>query len=83
MFASVAILIFLIHWGIFLWPLLVTSSEAVRPLPLAVATFHTLPPLQWGDIFAFGVMMVLPVLLVFLLCQRWLVRGMAATGVRD
>lgn len=82
-FASVAILIFLIHWGIFLWPLLVTSSEAVRPLPLAVATFHTLPPLQWGDIFAFGVMMVLPVLLVFLLCQRWLVRGMAATGVRD
>ena len=33
-FASVAILTFLLHWGFFLWPLMVTHSEAVRPLPL-------------------------------------------------
>ncbi|MCP4286288.1 MAG: carbohydrate ABC transporter permease [Gammaproteobacteria bacterium] len=81
-FASVAILTFLTQWGAFLWPLLVTSSEAVRPLPLAIATFHSLPPLQWGDIFAFGVMMVLPVLIVFLLFQRLFVRGVAATGIK-
>ena len=68
-FATVAILTFLIQWGVFLWPLMVTSGEAVRPLPLAIATFYTLPPLQWGDIFAFGVMMVLPILLVFLFFQ--------------
>ena len=61
---------------------MVTSSEAVRPLPLAIATFHSLPPLQWGDIFAFGVMMVLPILLLFLFFQRWFVRGVAATGIK-
>lgn len=81
-FATVAILTFLTQWGTFLWPLMVTSSEAVRPLPLGIATFYTLPPLQWGDIFAFGVMMVMPILLVFLLFQRWFVQGITATGIK-
>ena len=81
-FATVAILTFLIQWGVFLWPLMVTSGELVRPLPLAIATFYTLPPLQWGDIFAFGVMMVLPILLVFLVFQRWFIRGVVATGIK-
>ena len=81
-FATVAILTFLNQWGAFLWPLMVTSGEAVRPLPLGMAAFHTLPPLQWGDIFAFGAMMVAPVLMIFLLFQNWFVRGIASTGIK-
>jgi multiple sugar transport system permease protein len=81
-FATVAILTFLTQWGAFLWPLMVTYSETVRPLPLGIASFYTLPPLQWGDIFAFGVMMVTPVLLIFLVFQRWFVKGVATTGIK-
>ncbi len=81
-FATVAILTFLTQWGSFLWPLMVTHSENVRPLPLGIAAFYTLPPLQWGDIFAFGVMMVTPVLLIFLFFQRWFVKGVVTTGVK-
>jgi multiple sugar transport system permease protein len=81
-FASVAVLTFLSQWGAFLWPLMVTSSEAVRPLPLGIAVFYTLPPLQWGDIFAFGVMMVAPVLILFLIFQKWFIRGVATTGIK-
>jgi multiple sugar transport system permease protein len=81
-FATVAILTFLTQWGAFLWPLMVTYSETVRPLPLGIASFYTLPPLQWGDIFAFGIMMVTPVLLIFLVFQRWFVKGVATTGVK-
>ena len=81
-FATVAILTFLTQWGAFLWPLMVTYSEDVRPLPLGIASFYTLPPLQWGDIFAFGMMMVTPVLLIFLVFQRWFVKGVATTGVK-
>lgn len=81
-FATAAILTFLTHWGAFLWPLMVTHSEEVRPMPLGIAAFYTLPPLQWGDIFAFGVMMVLPVLVVFLLFQNWFVRGVATSGIK-
>ncbi len=81
-FATVTIVTFLFFWGMYLWPLLMTSGEDVRPLPLGVATFYSLPPLQWGDILAFGVMMVAPVLLVFVVFQRWFVRGVAATGIK-
>lgn len=81
-FASVAIVLFLFHWGMYLWPLLMTTSEGVRPLPLGIANFYTLPPLQWGDIMAFGVLMVLPVLILFVVFQRWFVRGVASTGVK-
>jgi len=81
-FASVAILTFLMWWGSYLWPLMVTIGPEVRPLPVAIASFYTLPPLQWGDILAFGVMMVSPVLLVFLLFQRWFVRGVAASAIK-
>jgi len=81
-FASVTILTFLMQWGTYLWPLMVTSGERVRPLPVAVAQFQTLPPLQWGDIMAFGVMMVAPVMVIFLLFQRWFVAGIAATGTK-
>jgi len=81
-FASVAIISFLSFWGLYLWPLLMTTGPQVRPLPLAIATFQTLPPLQWGDILAFGVMMVAPVLVVFLAFQRWFVRGVASSGIK-
>ncbi len=81
-FATVAILTFLAQWSTYLWPLLVTSGEHVRPLPLGIATLYTLPPLQWGDIFAFGAMMVAPVVVVFVVFQRWFVRSVVSTGIR-
>ncbi|HKK04907.1 MAG TPA: carbohydrate ABC transporter permease [Gammaproteobacteria bacterium] len=81
-FASVTIVTFLFYWGMYLWPLLVTGGPKVRPLPLGIATFYTLPPLQWGDILAFGMMMVAPVLVIFVIFQRWFVRGVAATGLK-
>ncbi len=81
-FATVAILSFLTWWGSYLWPMMITIGPQVRPLPVAIATFYTLPPLAWGDILAFGVMMVAPVLIVFLLFQRWFVRGVIASAVK-
>lgn len=81
-FATVAILTFLTQWGSFLWPLMVTIDESVRPLPVAIAAFQTLPPIQWGDLMSFGVMMVAPMLVVFLLFQKWFVAGVAATGTK-
>lgn len=81
-FATVAIVTFLFYWGMYLWPLLMTTGTEVRPLPLGIATFYTLPPLQWGDILAFGVMMVAPVVLIFVVFQRWFVQGVASTGTK-
>ncbi|WP_304454870.1 carbohydrate ABC transporter permease [Nocardiopsis sp. YSL2] len=81
-FATVAILSFLTQWGMFLWPVLMVSDPAVRPLPLAISVYQGQPPFQWGDIMAFGVMMVLPMLVVFLVFQRWFVQSVASTGLK-
>ncbi|WP_149184601.1 carbohydrate ABC transporter permease [Streptomyces sp. TRM49041] len=81
-FASVAILTFLIQWGSFLWPVLMVSDPAVRPLPLAISVFQGQQPPDWGQILAFGVMLVLPVLIVFAFFQRWFVQGVASSAVK-
>lgn len=81
-FATVAILTFLSQWGAFLWPILMVSDPSVRPLPLAISVFQAQPPYPWGEIMAFGVLMVLPVLVVFLAFQRWFVRSVAASAVK-
>ncbi|GAB2504176.1 carbohydrate ABC transporter permease [Nocardiopsis aegyptia] len=81
-FATVAILSFLTQWGMFLWPVLMVNDPAVRPLPLAISVYQGQPPFAWGDIMAFGVMMVLPMLVVFLVFQRWFVRSVATTGLK-
>ncbi len=81
-FATVAILQFLTHWGDFLWPLMVTRGEEFRPLPVAVQQFFSMDPKLWGDIMAFAAMITLPVLILFLLFQKWFVQSVATSGVK-
>ncbi len=81
-FATVAILQFILRWGNFIWPLMVTRTEQYRPLPLALQQFFSQDPKMWGDIMAFSAMMTVPVLIVFLLFQKWFVQSVATTGVK-
>jgi len=81
-FATVAILQFLTHWGDFLWPLMVTRGEAYRPLPVAMQQYFGRDPKLWGDIMAFASMITIPVLIVFLLFQRWFIQSVASSGIK-
>jgi multiple sugar transport system permease protein len=81
-YATVGVLSFLFIWGQLLWPVLVTSSTDVRPLPLGISIFVGQPPISWGDIMAFGLMMTAPVLVVFVAFQRWFVRSVARSGLK-
>lgn len=81
-FASVAILTFLTQWGSFLWPVLMVDDPAVRPLPLEMSVFQGQQPPDWGQILAFGVLLVLPVLIVFAFFQRWFIQGVASSAVK-
>jgi multiple sugar transport system permease protein len=81
-FASVAILQGIQHWGRFLWPLMVTRVETYRPLPVAIQQFFSQDPKAWGDIFAFASMTTIPLLILFLVFQKWFVQSVASTGVK-
>jgi multiple sugar transport system permease protein len=81
-FASVAILSFLSSWSSFLWPVMMVDQPGVSPLPLQIAVFQGQTPVNWGEVCAFGVLMVAPVVAVFLVFQRWFVRGVTASAVK-
>lgn len=81
-YAAVAILSFLFSWGQLLWPVMVTRGVEVRPLPLGIGTFKTTPPVQWGDIMAYAAMMTVPLLVIFVVFQRYFVRSVASSGVK-
>ncbi len=81
-YASVAILTFLTQWGSFLWPVLMISDPSLRPLPLQISVFAGQLPPAWGQVMAFGVLLVIPVIVVFLIFQRWFIEGVASSAVK-
>ncbi|MGJ9404792.1 carbohydrate ABC transporter permease [Nesterenkonia aurantiaca] len=81
-YASVAILTFLTQWGSFLWPVLMISDPNLRPLPLQISVFAGQLPPAWGQVMAFGVLLVVPVIVVFLVFQRWFIEGVASSAVK-
>src|SRR6266496_6271029 len=80
-FATVAIWQILTHLGDFLWPLLATRGDTYRPLMVGMQAFFYQAPLRWGDVMAFASMIIIPVLIAFLLFQKWFQRSVASTGI--
>lgn len=80
--SSVAILHFLMQWGSFLWPVMVTRGPEYRPLTVAMQVFFGQFPRYWGDIMAFAAMMTVPVLLLFVLLQDAYVNSVARSGMK-
>jgi multiple sugar transport system permease protein len=81
--ATLGILTFLASWNNFLWPLVVSSSERMYTLPVAVATFAVgQNATDYGLLMAGSTILVLPVVLVFLALQRYFKPGVATTGIK-
>ena len=79
--ATLAALTFLDSWNSFLWPLIAINSTSGMTLPLGLATFQGAHSTEWPLLMAGNVMSLAPMLLVFLLAQRYFVRSVAATGL--
>jgi multiple sugar transport system permease protein len=81
--ATLGILTFLGSWNSFLYPLVMTQEPEMYTLPVALATFATGQyQADHGMLMAGSVVLVLPVLLVFVLMQRWITEGVATTGLK-
>ena len=80
-FATVAILQALFLWSSYLWPLMVTRGEAARPLTVGITSFYG-QDVKWAQILAFASMITIPVLVLFLLFQKWFVQSVAASGLK-
>ena len=79
--ATVAILTFLPAWNQYLWPLMVTQSEAVRPAMVGIDYFKQLNT-SWGQIMAYASIITIPVLALFVAIQRSFVNSIASQGLK-
>jgi multiple sugar transport system permease protein len=79
--ATVAILTFLPAWNQYLWPLMVTQSESVRPVMVGIDYFRQLN-VSWGQLMAYASLITIPVLALFIAFQRSFVNSIASSGVK-
>jgi multiple sugar transport system permease protein len=81
--ATLGILTFLGSWNSFIYPLVMAQEPNMYTLPVALATFATGQyQADHGMLMAGSVVLVLPVLIIFILFQRWITEGIATTGLK-
>ncbi len=73
---------FLGAWNSFIWPLVVLSDQSYYPLTVGLSLFREESGADWPRIFAASVMGSLPLIALFLLAQRYLVRGISLSGLK-
>ncbi|MFI6873812.1 carbohydrate ABC transporter permease [Streptomyces sp. NPDC050400] len=79
---TVALLTFESSWNNFLWPLLVTRSDSLRVIQVGLSVFKTENGTQWHFLMAGTTLATLPMVLLFLVGQRYFVQGFAHTGLK-
>jgi multiple sugar transport system permease protein len=81
--ATLGILTFMSSWNMFTWPLVVSTSENMYTLPVALATFSRGQfSSDYGLLMAGSLVIVLPILIVFMVLQKHFTQGIATTGLK-
>jgi multiple sugar transport system permease protein len=79
--AALATFVSLNSWNDFLWPLIITNSPAMRTLPVGLSSFQGQYKTDWNLLMAGSVIAMLPVLLVYIIGQRWFIKGITLSGL--
>lgn len=80
--AALAIILFLQSWNNYLWPLLVLSRADAQTAPVALGALVGFDKVYWGALMVAAVVMTLPVLVVFILLQRYFIAGITSGAVK-
>jgi len=80
--ATASLIEFQFIWNNFFWPLVATGDLSLQVIQVMIATQFTDRSIFWGRIFAGMVSAVLPVLILFLGCQRFYFRGAVLSGMK-
>lgn len=82
--AGLATVNFLVMWNAYLWPLIILNSDKMKVSQQGIRMlFASAAEREWGLIMAGTIMVVIPTLIVFLLAQRFFVKGIATQGLKE
>jgi multiple sugar transport system permease protein len=80
--ATFGIFSFMASWNSFLWPLVIISSQRLMTLPVGLANLQGEHFTAWNLVMAGTTISVVPIVLVYLLAQKQIVRGVVLSGVK-
>jgi multiple sugar transport system permease protein len=80
--ATFAVFAFMASWNSFLWPLVVIRSPELMTLPLGLATLQGQFTTDWNVVMAGSVVSILPIALVYLFAQKYVIAGISHTGLK-
>ena len=80
--ATLGIFTFMATWNDYLWPLIVITDHQKRTLPLLLTWYNSQHGTRYDLTMAASILVLLPILLVYIFFQRWIVRGVAMTGFK-
>jgi multiple sugar transport system permease protein len=78
-----AIYVFLTNWNSFLFPFLFTNSEAYRTLPVGLAFYMGKQSIDWGHLMAGAGISAIPILIIFLIFQKQIIKGLTAGALKE
>lgn len=78
---SAAILAFVFSWNNFLFSI-IFATERTKTLPVAIFNFISYTQIDWGGLMAAAVVITVPVLIIALLTQRWIIRGLTEGAIK-
>ncbi|MEY2244204.1 carbohydrate ABC transporter permease [Streptomyces sp. SAS_267] len=81
-FAAIATITFISGWNAFLWPLVIGQDPDAWTVQVALSSYMTNQTVNFHLIFMATAISILPLVFVFLFLQRWLVQGIAQTGIK-
>ena len=81
--ASMVITSFMASWNSFAWPVIVLNSPELFTLPIGLNFFKGVFVTRWTLIMAGSMFNTVPVLVVFVLFQRYFIKGIATAGMKD
>ncbi|URN14222.1 carbohydrate ABC transporter permease [Streptomyces radiopugnans] len=79
---TLALLSFLTNWNDFLWPLYVLLSPESLTLPAGLANFQGANNIRYDLLMAGAVIASVPVLLLYVVAQRWVIEGVSRSGLK-
>ena len=80
--ATIAIFSFMWRWNDFLWPFIVISTKKNMTVQLALANFVGQYQIHWGELLAMTTVSMMPMLVVFLIFQKYFIKGITAGSVK-
>jgi multiple sugar transport system permease protein len=81
--AAIGTITFIGSWNAFLWPLVIAQGQDSWTVQIALSTFLTAQTINLPQLFIAATIAILPLVVMFVFLQRWIVEGVERTGISE